>query len=259
MVQLRGDTITFNGINSSRFGLYLCTVNGDIDYCKRKFGTERSIVADNGVIKEIEDSKQTLTLQLVKLDVNNKPAKLREEDLVEISRWLFAHDEYKPLMVDNESVVYYGMFINGDIWQNEYSQGYITLEFELNCGHAYSVLQNSTFRVNGTKTVKLTSKHTYGKFNEVDIELKISSGNSFIIKNGTTGQTMELKDLPSGCTHIYVYNDGIKHIENMDNKDENIRGCFNKVFIHLAYGANNITLQGNGTVRFISQGKVLLK
>ena len=44
----------------------------------------------------------------------------------------------------------------------------------------------------------------------------------------------------------------------VDNKSQNLRGNFNKVFIHLAYGTNQITLKGVGTVRFISQGKLLL-
>ena len=257
-MQLRGDTITFNGINSSKFGLYLCTVDGGVDYYSRKFGTERSITSESGVIKTIEGNKETLDLQLVKLDNKYKPMPLRDDELEEISRWLFSPQEYKPLMVDNKGVVYYGIFTSGDIWQNEYDKGYLTLKFELNTDHAYSVLQNSTFRVNGTKQIQLTSRHTYSQYNEIDIELKIASGSSFTIFNRTTGQRMELKNLPSECTHIYIYNEGVKHIENMDDKEQNLRPYFNKVFIHLAYGVNNITIQGQGIVRFISQGKVLL-
>lgn len=257
-MQLRGTTINFNGINSSKFGLYLCTVDGGVDFYTRKFGAERSINSESGVIKTIDGNKQTLDLQLVKLDNHNKPVPLRSDELDEISRWLFSPEEYKPLLVDNQSVVYYGIFVDGEIWQNEYEKGYLTLKFELDSDHAYSVLQNSTFRVNGTKNIKLTSKHTYGKFNEIDVELKIASGSSFVIYNRTTGQRMELTNLPSGCTHIYIYNEGVKHIENMDDKAQNLRPHFNKVFIHLAYGVNNITIQGQGIVRFISQGKVLL-
>ena len=42
----------------------------------------------------------------------------------------------------------------------------------------------------------------------------------------------------------------------MDDKEQNLRPYFNKVFIHLAYGVNNITIQGQGIVLFISQGKL---
>lgn len=257
-MQFRGSTISFNGINSSRYGLYLCTANGGVDYFTRQFGVERSINKENGAILSIEGSTPTIPLQLVKLDKHNNPVPIGKDELSRISHWLFSPTEYKPLIVDQNSVVYYGMFINGEIWQNECDQGYLTLTFELDSDHAYTILQNSDFRVNGSRNVTVNSRHTYGLYNEVDIEIKLASGQTgFTITNHTTGQTMILSGL-SDCTHIYIYNDGVKHIENMDNKSQNLRGNFNKVFIHLAYGTNQITLKGVGTVRFISQGKLLL-
>ena len=255
-LQFRGTTITFNGINSSRYGLYLCNVDGD--FYTRQFGTERSIAKENGTIQKIEDSTPTISIQLVKMDNKNKPMPISKDELSRISHWLFSPTEYKPLIVDQNSVVYYGMFVSGEIWQNEHDKGYLTLDFELNANHAYTILQNSDFRVNGERKVTVNSGNTYGLYNEVDIEIKLANGQTgFTIINNTTGQTMTLSGL-SNCTHIYIYNDGIKHIENVDNKSQNLRGNFNKVFIHLAYGTNQITLKGVGTVRFISQGKLLL-
>ena len=70
---------------------------------------------------------------------------------------------------------------------------------------------------------------------------------------------MVLKNLPNDCQHIYVYNEGVKHISNVNNKSQNLRPYFNKEFIHLAYGVNNIKITGVGKVRFISQAKVLLQ
>lgn len=258
-MQLRGTTITFNGINSSRYGLYLCNVDGGTNYHTRQFGSNRSLNTENGAIKSIDHSIPRIDIQLVKLGKNSKPMPLTEDNLDEISRWLFSPQEYKPLIVDQTSKVYYGMFVSGEIWQNEYDKGYLTLQFELNADHAYTVLQNSDFRVNGTRDITINSKHTYELYNEVDMEIKLADGqNSFTVINRTTGQTMELKNLPSGCNHIYIYNDGVKHVQDVNNKSRNLRPNFNKVFIHLAYGTNQITLKGVGTVRFISQGKVLL-
>ena len=257
-LQFRGTTITFNGINSSRYGLYLCNVDGGTDYFTRQFGTDRSIIKENGTVHSIEHNTPVVSLQLVKLDNHNNPIPISKDELARISHWLFSPEEYKPLIVDQNSVVYYGMFIRGEIWQNEYDKGYLTLEFELNSDHAYTILQNSDFRVNGERNVTINSRHTYGLYNEVDIEIKLANGQTgFTIINHTTGQTMTLSGL-SNCTHIYIYNDGVKHIENVDNKSQNLRGNFNKVFIHLAYGTNQLTLKGTGTVRFISQGKLLL-
>lgn len=258
-MQFRGTTITFNTINSSRYGLYLCNVTGD--FFTRQFGATRSIETEHNSIKTITQDKPTIEIQLVKLDNNNNPSPLTEEELNKIARWLFSPQEYKPLMVDRKNVVYYGIFTDGQIWQNEANQGYLTLQFELNANHAYTVVNNSDFRVSDTsigRDIVVTSYHTFEMYNEVDMEISLFEGNSFTVINHTTGQTMELKNLPSNCRHIYIYNDGVKHIENVDNKEQNIRGSFNKVFIHLAYGVNNITIKGQGTVRFISQGKLLL-
>lgn len=257
-MRFKGNTITFNGISSLRYGLYLCSVDGGSDYFSREFGTERSINKENGTITSIEQAITTVTLQLVKLDNKSNPSPISKDELTRISHWLFSPEEYKPLIVDQNSVVYYGIFVRGQVWQNECDQGYLTLDFELNSNHAYTIVQNSYFRVNGTRDITLNSQHTYGLYNEIDIEIELASGQTgFTIINRTTGQTMTLSGL-SNCTHVYIYNDGVKHIENVDNKSQNLRGNFNKVFIHLTYGTNQLRLQGVGTVRFISQGKLLL-
>lgn len=254
-MQLKGSTITFNGINSSRYGLYLCSVGGDD---ARQVGIIRTPEVVNGTIKSIENESPRFDLQLIKLDKNGDPSPISEDDEHEIVRWLFSPQEFKPLIVDQKSIVYYGMFVDGSLWVNQANQGYFTVSFQLSAPHAYSVLQNSNFRVNGNRDITITSKHTYGMYNEVDMEIQLIGGNSFTVRNHTTNQTMKLTNLPKGCTHIYIYNDRVKHIENMDNKEQNLRGNFNKVFIHLGYGVNNLTISGNGVIRFLSQAKLLI-
>lgn len=256
-MQLKGRTITFNGINSSRYGLYLCSVGGDDT---RSFGVTRSIEGENGTIKSIKEEVKTIEIQLVKLGGSFKdPIPLTDEDLEAISHWLFSPDEYKPLTVDNKSVVYYGMFVDGSIWQNGANQGYLTLQFQMDSGHGYSVVQNTDIRVNGTRNITLNSRHTIGRYSEIDIEIELGNNqNSLVIENLTTGQKLELKNLPSECRHIRVYNEGLKHIANVSNPSQNLRPYFNKEFIHLAYGTNNIRITGVGKVRFISQAKLTL-
>ena len=256
-MQLSGSTISFNGINSSRYGLYLCSTENTRE---RDYGVDRSIEKENGVIKSISTTEKVINLQLVKLDKYNNPLPISEDELFEINRWLFSPQTYKPLIVDQKQIVYYGMFVKGLVWQNEAEQGYLTLEFELNGSHGYSVLQNSDFRVNGTRHITLNSKHNYNQYNEVDIEIKLANNqNNITIENLTTGQTMTLTNLPQDCRHIYIYNEGVKHISNVNNKTQNLRPYFNKEFIHLSYGVNNIKITGVGKVRFISQAKVLLQ
>ena len=240
-VQLRGETISFNGINSSKYGLYLCSVgNSDND---RSFGVTRSIEEENGAVKAVKEETKTIEIQLIKMSSGfKKPIPLTDEELEEISHWLFSPEEYKPLMVDNRSVVYYGMFVDGSIWQNGANQGYLTLQFQMDSGHGYSVVQNTDIRVNGTRNITLNSKHTIGRYSEIDIEIELANNqDSLVIEN---------------FKHIRVYNEGLKHVANVSNPSQNLRPYFNKEFIHLAYGTNNIKITGVGKVRFISQAKL---
>ena len=254
-MQLKGSTISFNGINSSRYGLYLCSVGGNEE---RSFGISRSIEAENGSIKSITEETKTIEIQLVKLGGKfYDPMPLTNEELEDISHWLFSPEEYKPLMVDNQSKVYYGMFVDGSIWQNGAKHGYLTLQFQLDSGHGYSVLQNTDVRVNGTRTVTLNSRHTVGKYYEIDIEIELANNESALtIENLTTGQKLTLKNVPQECRHIRIYNDKLKHIANVDNPSQNMRPYFNKEFIHLSYGTNTVKITGVGKVRFISQAKL---
>ena len=257
-MQLKGNTISFNGINSSRYGLYLCSVGGGGE--ERDFGVTRSIEAENGTIKAITEDTKTIEIQLVKLSSTTyDPIPMSEEDLEEISHWLFSPEEYKPLMVDHQARVYYGVFVGGSIWQNGAKHGYLTLQFQLDSNHAYGVLQNNDYRVNGTREVKVTSRHNIGKYNEIDIEIELANGqNSITIENLTTGQRLEIRNLPSDVHHILIQNERLKHIKDVDNPSRNMRPYFNKVFIHLTYGVNNIRITGVGKVRFISQAKLTL-
>lgn len=262
MGQLRGWTITYNGINSERFDLYLCEMNNGKT---RSVGYQQSVeTEDTGrdvpIFKKLKRTTPSFEVQLVKLSKNNIPLKITEEDMFHINRWLFSVNTNKTLMVDCSNVVYYGVFTKADIWQNEGEQGYLTLTFQMASPYAYSTINNSEFYVRGSKTLTLSSKHNASQFNEVDIEFVLDEGEtSLTIENQTTGQTMQFFDLNETCRHVYVYNEGMKHVISRTNGSINMLNKFNKVFIHLDYGNNIIKITGSGKVRFISQAKILLQ
>lgn len=254
-MQFRGTTISFNGVNSTRYNLYLCNVGNGLD---RQLGTGRSFSMEDGNLISVDDDNPTFDIQLVKLNKHGDPSPITDTELFEIKRWLYSPKDFKPLMIDRQPTVYYGMFVGGQIWQNECNQGYLTLQFRLNSGHAYTTQQNSVYRVNGTKTINLRSKHNYELYNKIDIEIELTSGNSFTIENLSSGQKMTLTNIPSDTKHIRIYNEDMEQIIDLDNPTKLIRGCFNKVFIHLVNGDNEIKITGNGIVKFISQGKVII-
>lgn len=262
MGQLKGWTITYDGICSERFGLYLCTVG---DSKERAFGLRQTVETESTegdvpIFKKLKRTLPTIELQLVKMTKDYTPLPITEDDMFQINRWLFSTSENKPLMVDHRDIIYYGVFIEGSSWQNGCNEGYLTLKFQMASPYGYSVLRNSDFRVKGSKTAILHSKHNVGKYNEIDVEFILDEGQtSLIIENQTTGQRMEFTNLDESCRHVYVYNEGVKHAVSKTNPSVNMIPKFNRGFIHLTYGDNLIKITGSGRVRFISQAKVLLQ
>lgn len=262
MAQFNGWTITYNGINSERFGLFLCDTGNKGE---RSIGLQQSVETESTegdvpIFRKLKRTLPTIELQLVKMSRKGKPIPITENDMFQINRWLFSVEENKPLMIDHKDVVYYGVFTDGSAWQNSLKMGYLTLKFQMASPYGYSVLKNSDFRVNGSKTVVLSSKHNACKYNEIDIEFMLDDGqSSLIIENQTTGQRMEFNNLDASCKHVYVYNEGMKHVVSKTNPSVNMAQKFNREFIHLSYGDNQIKITGTGRVRFISQAKVLLQ
>lgn len=271
-MQFRGTTISFNGVNSTRYNLYLCNVGNGLD---RQLGTGRSFSMEDGNLISVDDDNPTFDIQLVKLNKHGDPSPITDTELFEIKRWLYSPKDFKPLMIDRQPTVYYGMFVGGQIWQNECNQGYLTLQFQLNSGHAYTTQQNSVYRIGNSKDsdeskeieIKLRSKHNYETYNEVDIEIEfIGKCRKVTIENFSTGQKMEL-DLnkepneTKETKYIRIYNANMKQIIDLENYKVLLRKCFLGDFIHLVNGDNRIKItveKGQVLVKFISQGKVII-
>ena len=66
---------------------------------------------------------------------------------------------------------------------------------------------------------------------------------------------MEFKDLPPNA-RIYCYNEGLKQIVCVNDKDFNARPNFNKVWLRLVYGRNIIKVEGDCDIDIITQYKL---
>ena len=262
MTQFKGRTITFNGINSTRFGLYLCSTDTNME---REFGFNKSIekVTDvNGysVISSVSKNTQTYSIQLARLDNYGNPMPISDSELRMISRWLFRDDNYGYLMIETrngEFVEYYGAFVSGTIWQNSARQGYITVDFEM--GSPYGILKYQDYEcdVQGEKTIMIESRHDYGEFNPIDIEVEVL-GSDLTITNETTNQTIVLSRIDNSCRKLKIYNENIRHIVNIGNPTMNVKPKFNNVYMDLAFGDNVIKIVGDCHIKFINKPKMAL-
>ena len=262
MAQFIGRTITFNGVNSMRFGLQLCGVDNSNE---REFGFNKSIekvtnVNGYSVISSVTKNTQTYSIQLAKLDNYGNPMPISDSELRMISRWLFRDDSYGNLMVETrngEFVEYYGMFIKGSIWQNEARHGYITVDFEMASPYGILKYQDYECDVEGEKTITIESRHDYDEFNPIDIEVEVLSSD-LTITNETTNQTIVLSRIDNSCRRLRIYNENIRHIVNIDNPTMNVKPKFNNVYMDLAFGDNVIKIVGDCHIKFINKPKVAL-
>lgn len=260
MAQFRHEMFTYDGVNSRDYNLYICrTGTGE----SRLFGADRTIKEEesNNFIPTFQGVKYnapTIRITLVCADNKGKVIPLDEERCFAINKWLF-QDEYKPFTsYDNKDILYYAIFTKGANYEVGCKKGYLELEMRLDSGCAYSNLIYHSYVVNGSKTVEVINKSNIEKYSYPDVEFKILSGNSITVRNDTLGISMEFTNLPNKC-HAYCYNEGLKHIVDKTNPDNNLRDNFNKVWLKTMYGANQITITGHCEINIISQNKIAIQ
>lgn len=264
MGQFLGEKIVFNGIDSEQFGLYLCNIDTDNT---RNFGLEKSITDTvdswgNSTINSISYKSNTYPIQLIKVNKRtNSLLPITDFELSAIKRWLFSSDEYGQLIIKNskknEHTEYYGMFVKGSICQNSVNHGYITVDFKMAMPYGYLMYQDYECEVVDKRVVLLESMHEFKATNPVDIELNVF-GTDVTVINNTNGQRVELRGIDDTCRKIRIYNDRIRHIVNLDNPKMNMRDKFNKVYLELEFGDNEIEIIGNCYIKFYNRPKVMI-
>lgn len=260
MAQFRHELFTYDGKSSRDYNLYVCKTDTD---GSRLFGANKSIKEEENygfipTFQGVKYNSPTINITIICADDRGNAIPLDDERCFEINKWLF-QDEYKPFTsYDNRDIIYYAIFTKGTNYDINKRKGYLELEMRLDSGCAYSNITYHTFNVSGSKTVNVTNKSNVTEYLYPDVEFVLSGGNSVEIRNNTLGETMSFNNLPSNC-HVYCYNEGLKHIVDINNPDVNLRENFNKVWLKLAYGVNSITITGDCEISIINQNKIAIQ
>lgn len=254
----------YKGISSRDFGLVVVSLGNDTS--PNFYGLDRSVVTEDsgGIVplfKGFNYNCPQLTITMAKLNEDfTKLAPISKEDEFKINQWLFGDEEFHPLQSDdNDDVVYYAAFIKAEKYLNYFRHGYITATIQLDSPCAYTPIRHNNYLVrNGEKMFEINCKTNVEKFNYPDIEFILKGDNQSVkITNLTLNETMEFKDLPKG-SHIYCFNDGLKQIVCVNDKDLNVRPYFNKVWTRMVYGKNLFKVEGNCDIDIIAQYKLAL-
>ena len=262
-MQLRTDDFRFDNKNLSDFGFKVVNVQSSTN--TRKIGLTRSFATVDGVdgnkiIDSISETQAQFTIIISKFN-GDKIAPITNEDLKQITTWLYKPTDYKQLIaIDEESnIIYYGMFIDGEqTYLTDDNKGYITLTFLLDSNHAYGEEIHYIKEVDGTLNFTINFEDNVRGYYYPDIEFNVT-GNSFSIKNITMNETMEFTNLDDSCRHGIIYGDGIMTMVNVTDKEFNLRKKSNKKFIRLQNGDNEIQITGNGTFTIKVQPKISLR
>ena len=265
-MQLRTNDFQFNGKKLSELeiqGGKFVVVNTSESNNTRKIGLTRSLTTGEGVIGNktitgIDESALTMTIIVSKFN-GDEPATITDNDLEVLTTWLFSPVNYKELVALDEeaNIVYYGMFTDGEqTYLNKANQGYITLTFQLDSGHAYGQIKKIT--KSGGSTFIIDFKNNVGKYYYPDIEFNVS-GSSFSIENMTLGERIEFNNLDANCRRGIIYGEGIMTMISSTDATVNMREKSNRKFLRLQNGANVIKITGSGTFTFHIQPKISLR
>ena len=172
-MQLRTNDFQFNGKKLSELeiqGGKFVVVNTSESNKTRKIGLTRSLTTGEGVVGNktitgIDESTLTMTIIISKFNSENEPATITDNDLEVLTTWLFSPVNYKELVALDEeaNIIYYGMFTDGEqTYLNKANQGYITLTFQLDGGHAYG--QTEKITKSGGSTFTIDFKNNVGEY-----------------------------------------------------------------------------------------------
>lgn len=258
-MQFKNDYFFFEGIDSRNKDIYIITTNSNST--EYDFGLTRSVqteesVGDVPTFIKVKEETFDIELQISKCDKGGRPISFTQEDLVELNRWLVLKNP-RPLYIDD--LVFYVIAKKGKKWLNYNDQGYLTLTFESVSPFAYAPIKTEVFEVDDSGYELVLENHSpISEYEYVDIELTKITGTYIEIINHDLAETFKLENLDEEDIKIKVYGEGMKYVENIKNKEKNMRPkVSNANWLRLIYGVNNIEIKtdGNFYVQMLYQEK----
>lgn len=235
----------YNNINSSEFGLFLVQLSTGSR--SEPFGTSRSILEE-----KIPDRKEPYFYKFdyEPLEFTVTLAKTQEWDIndrLQVVRWLF-QDRHKPFIsVDNMGIIYNCVAIDspqkilvGNI------QRMIELTFRCDAPWAWTPIYNSFYdlsTISAPETIIMQNMSNIEKWYEPELEIikKNGAGDVTITNLTDSASAFELTGLLNN-EEIYVNNNFKQIVSN--EPDRYPLNYFNRGWLRLAYGNNNIEVDG---------------
>lgn len=255
---MKNTDFIFDGIKSSDMGLYVVSIDGGL-HRDTIYGGQSIIEGKVGKKPNpyfLRTEKQPIEFEVV---FSLLEGKWTPEKRFEIAKWLI-HDDYKSFQtVDDLGKFYYTMVINP--WELEYAgddKGYVRVTFRTDAYHAWSPVYFQTFDLRNnltTTNIILENKSNVCKYYYPKVEFTLDGdstgitlknlndgGREFKFENLNLGETISVNNGSSGVKAIVSDLAGVYRLDN-----------FNKKWLRLVYGQNNIQVTGKCILKIKSQ------
>lgn len=240
-----------DGVKNDRMGLYLISVESEL---VGSFGTQKTIKEEK--ISNIDtpfnygvdvQSIPTYKMTLAMLDrVSGNPTPFTKQAKEKIVTWLCKKRDYVPFIsYDDLGITYYVQFEKIERKDFGFDNGYITADVKFNSPYGYANGVSSVTNYGVSKKFIVENKSNICTMISPILSFELLEDNTDItIKNLTLGQSMTFQGLPQEVK-AKIYTD-FKFIEC----DYNIYNNFNRQWISLVYGENEIEVIGKAKVKF---------
>lgn len=256
---------TYKGINSKEYNLKIVTMEKTYTEI---FGIKKDIQMEtrgDGRIfsyKSTNKTPETRQLIIAHCDEWDRPLKHDTKWRREVAEWLLT-GEFIPIWFDefeDDDLCYYIKVLDISRWDNFNEQGYLTITFQPLDDCMYTRPRNEhymNFSNTTPRTIQILNDSNTNRNVSPYIELEnLQDGNYIKLTNKTTGQIVELKNIPLE-SKIQLYNDVQIPYINKDNYDFNSDN-FNFEWFYLKDGMNYIEILGKCQVSFNLSFPVML-
>lgn len=248
---------TYKGISSEQYNLKIVTMEKTFTEI---FGYAKDIQTEqrgNGSIFTFKPTikiPETRQLLIAHVDEWDRPLKHTTQWKKEVADWLLNGDNFSPIWFDEneDDLCYYMNIIRIDKWDNFNSQGYFTITLMLmdDCLYTRPINEHYiNFSSTTPRSIQILNSSNVDREIRPYMEIENLQGETNVkITNRSTGQIVELKNLPLDCK-VQLFND--VQIPNINkNTYEWNDTNFNFEWFYLKDGMNYVDILGKCSVSF---------
>ena len=249
----------FDNIQSSDMGIY--NVKVDTGFANNPY------IGNRDINEKILPNKNTpyffgTTKDCIEFTITISPLEKKWDNKLryDVARWLIK-DEYKPLQfADDLTKIYYAICVGSEGLMTDHNYGgYVTLTFRTNSYHAWTTTYNQLLDLSGSdvNNIILENKSNVVDFYypEIEFELKDTNKNITLKNLSDTNREFKFTNLLEN-EKVYVNNERKEIISDIPSVYR--LGNFNKNWLRLRYGQNNIEVTGKCILKVRSQFPILV-